>query len=167
MTEGVIVSRAVYEWLLFLHVLLAFTAAAAVVIYTYLVVAGRSVDVPSGALRLFRLSRVGDVLVNVAMPGLLILGVWMAIDADAYHPWDGWIIAAYVLWAVFAELGRRSQKIYIGARDYARSLAARGDDAASSELRAMLRAPAGAALQLALIVVFLLFLVDMIFKPGA
>ena len=156
-----------YEWLLFLHVLLAFAAAAAIVIYTYLVVAGRSVDVPSGALRLFRLSRVGDVLVNVAMLGLLVLGVWMAIAADEYHPWDGWIIGAYVLWAVFAELGRRSQKVYDAARDHARSLAARGDDAQSSELNAMLRAPAGLALQLALIVVLVLFLADMIFKPGA
>jgi hypothetical protein len=161
------VPRAVYEWLLFLHVLLAFAAAAAMVIFTYLVVAGRSVDVPSDALRLFRLSRVGEVLVNVAMVGLLILGVWMAIDADEYQPWDGWIIAAYVLWAVFAELGRRSGKVYNAARDHARSLVASGNDAASGELNAMLRSRTGLVLQLGLIAVFLLFLVDMIFKPGA
>ena len=157
----------VYEWLLFLHVLLAFAVVAAIVIYTYLVVVGRSVDLPSEAVRLFGISRVADVLVNVAMAGLLLLGIWLAIDADAYQPWDGWLIAAYVLWALFAELGRRAGKIFNAARDRARELVAAGSDAPSPELNAMLRSPAGLALQLALIALVLALLVDMIFKPGA
>ena len=156
-----------YDWLLFLHVLLAFAVVAAVVLYTYLVVAGRTIDAPSDAVGLFRIARVGDVLVNVGMVGLLALGVWLAIDAESYHPWDPWIVAAYVLWAVFAELGRRSQKIYNTARDHARSLHSHGSGAANAELNAMLRSRTGAALQVAIIVVILLFLVDMIFKPGA
>jgi len=157
----------VYDWLLFLHVLFAFAVAAAMVIFTYVIVAGRSVQIPSDAVRLFRVSRVGEILVNVGMVGLLILGVWMAIDADRYQPWDGWLIAAYVLWATFAELGRRTGLVYNEARDHARSLVASGNDTASAELHAMLRAPTGLAFQLASIAVFLLFLVDMIFKPGA
>jgi uncharacterized membrane protein len=156
-----------YEWLLFLHVLSAFAVVAAMVLFTYVVVAGRAVDVPSEAVRLFHFSRLGEVLVNVGMVGVLVLGVWLAIDADEYQLWDGWIIAAFVLWAVFAELGRRLQKIYNAARDRARELAAAGDDVASPELNVMLRSGTGLALQVASIAVILGFLVDMIYKPGA
>jgi hypothetical protein len=156
-----------YDWLLFLHVLAAFGVVAAVVVFTYVILAGRAVALPSDAVRLFRFSRIGDVLVNVGMVGVLVLGIWLAIDADEYQLWDGWIIAAFVLWAVFAELGRRLGKIYNAARDRARELVARGDDAASPELRAMIRSRAGLLLQIASIVVLLAFLVDMIYKPGA
>jgi hypothetical protein len=34
-------------------------------------------------------------------------GIWLAISLDAYHPWDGWIIAAIVLWAVAGGTGAR------------------------------------------------------------
>ena len=156
-----------YEWLLFLHVLLAFAVVAAMVVFTYVVVVGRKVDVPSEAVRLFRISRVGEVLVNVGMVGLLLIGIWLAIDSDEYKPWDGWLIAAYVLWAIFAEVGRREGKIFNAARDRARALVTEGNDAPSAELNALLRSPTGLTLQLVAIVIVLLFLVDMVYKPGA
>src|SRR5581483_3011206 len=31
--------------------------------------------------------------------GTIVFGVWLAIVDDAYHVWDGWIVAAIVLWA--------------------------------------------------------------------
>jgi uncharacterized membrane protein len=156
-----------YDWVLFLHVLTAFALVTSMVLYTFLVLASRNLDVPSDVVRLFRLSRVGDVLVAVGSIGVLVFGIWLAIDVDEYQLWDGWIIAALVLWAVFAEVGRRTGKHYDAARARARSLVAEGRDASSPELNAMLRSPTGRALQLASLALVLLLLIDMIYKPGA
>ena len=38
------------------------------------------------------------MLWNVGLVGLLIFGVALAIDIDAYELWDAWIIIAIVLW---------------------------------------------------------------------
>jgi len=156
-----------YDWLLFLHVLAAFALVAAEVLFTFLIFAGRNLSVPGDLVRLFRLSRVGDVVMNIGAIGVLVFGVWLAIDVDEYRIWDGWIIAALVLWAVFAELGRRVAKIYYAARDRARALAAEGRNEPSSELSAIMRSQTGLVLQLVSIVIVLLFLIDMIYKPGA
>jgi uncharacterized membrane protein len=156
-----------YDWLLFLHVLSAFAVAAAVVVYTFLIATSRRLSTPSDVLRVVRVSRVAGGLSNVGALGVLVFGIWLAIDADEYQLWDGWIIAAFVLWLVFGAVDNRSTKGYRAARDRAGALAGQGQDAPSSELNALLGAPARLGLHLALVVVLLLFLVDMIFKPGA
>jgi uncharacterized membrane protein len=155
-----------YEWLLFLHVLSAFAVVAAVVLFSVVIAAGRQTDVPSEVERLFRVARVGDVLVGVGSVGVLIFGIWLAIDVDAYQLWDGWIIAAFVLWLALGAVGSRASKIYNVARDRARRLA-RDGDAPSAELQALVRSSAGLRLQIASLVLVLAFLADMIFKPGA
>jgi uncharacterized membrane protein len=156
-----------YDWVLFLHVLTAFALVASLVLYTFLIVSSRNLDVPSEVVRMFRISRVGDILVAVGSIGVLVFGIWLAIDVDEYQLWDGWVIAALVLWAIFAEVGRRTGKVYDAARTRARSLVAEGRDTASPELNAMLRSPTGRALQLASLALVLLLLIDMIYKPGA
>ena len=156
-----------YDWLVSLHVLAAFSLVAAVVVYTYVIVAGRNVEIPSEVAALFRIARVGDVLMPIGAMGVLILGIWLAIEVDGYEVWDGWVIAALVLWAIFAAVGSREGKIYNAARDRARALVAEGNDAPSPALREMLRSRTGLALHAALIVVVVLFVVDMIYKPGA
>jgi hypothetical protein len=156
-----------YDWLLFLHVLSAFAVAAGVVVYTFLLATSRNLSTPSDVLRVVRVSRVAGGLSNAGGLGVLIFGIWLAIDVDEYQLWDGWIIAAFVLWAVFGAVGGRSTKGYLAARERARALAGQGEDSPSSELKALLSAPARLTLHLALVVVLLLFLVDMIFKPGA
>jgi uncharacterized membrane protein len=156
-----------YDWLLFLHVLTAFALVAAEVLFTFLIVAGRNLSVPSDLVRLFRLSRVGDVSMNIGAIGVLVFGVWLAIDVDDYKLWDGWIIAALVLWALFAEVGRRVGKNYYGARDRALALSAEGRNEPSPELSGMMRSQTGLVLQVVSIVIVLLFLIDMIYKPGA
>jgi uncharacterized membrane protein len=155
-----------YDWLLFLHVLSAFAVVAAVVLFSVVIAAGRQTDVPSEVERLFRVARVGDVLVAVGSVGVLIFGIWLAIDVDAYKIWDGWIIAAFVLWLALGAVGSRASRIYNAARDRARQLAREGD-APSAELQALVRSSAGLRLQIAAVVIVLAFLVDMIFKPGA
>jgi hypothetical protein len=156
-----------YDWLLFLHVFSAFALVASVVLYTVLIVSLWGRDVPSEAVRLFRLQRVGDVLVGVGSIGVLIFGIWLAIDVEAYHPWDGWVIAALVLWFVMGALGSRTGKIYNAARYRARALAREGSDVPSPELRALLQDRRGLWLHVAGIVTVVVLLVDMIFKPGA
>jgi hypothetical protein len=73
------------------------------------------------------------------------------------------VIAAIVLWAIFAEIGRRTGAYYTAVQKLAES----GDPDAEGDVLARLRAPTGLWLQAATVVVFLLLLLDMIFKPGA
>ena len=83
-----------YDWLLFLHVLSAFAVVAAVVLFSVVIAAGRQTDVPSEVERLFRVARVGDVLVGVGSVGVLIFGIWLALNLDQYDFFDGWILLA-------------------------------------------------------------------------
>jgi uncharacterized membrane protein len=156
-----------YDWLLFLHVLSAFALVAAVVVYSFFIAGSRNLSVPSDVLRVLRVSRLAAVLSGVGSVGVLVFGIWLAIDLDQYQLWDGWIIAALVLWLVQGAVGNRSEKTYNVARDRARALVAEGRDGPSSELKALVRTPSGLAFHLASVGVVLLLLVDMIFKPGA
>ena len=155
-----------YDWLLFLHVLSAFAVVTGMVIFSVAIAAGWNRDVPSDVVRIFRVSRVGDPLIGIGMAGVLAFGIWLAIDVDGYELWDGWIIAAFVLWLALGAVGSRASKIYNVARDRARRLAEDGD-APSAELQALVRSSAGLRLQIASLVLVLAFLADMIFKPGA
>jgi uncharacterized membrane protein len=154
-----------YDWLLALHVLSAFAWIAALVVFTVVIVAGRGLTVPSDVVRLFRVSRVGDALIAVGMIGTIVFGIWLAFDQ--YEIWDGWIIAALVLWVVAAALGGRVGKVYNGVRDRANELVREGRDTPDPELGAMLRSQRGAVLHGIMILVTIVFLVVMIYKPGA
>jgi uncharacterized membrane protein len=156
-----------YDWLLFLHVASAFALISAVVLGTVLLVVVRSRDVPSDVARLYGLTRLGDVLGGVGSVGALIFGIWLAIDVDGYELWDGWIIAAFVLWLVMGAFAGRTGRVINGIRGRARALAAEGGDAPNAELRSLVRDPRGLWLQAATALAVLLLLVDMIFKPGA
>ena len=156
-----------YDWLLFLHVLAAFSLVAAQVLVTFLIVGGWRLELPSDIARMFRLSRAGDVLFGIGAIGTIVLGIWLAIDLDEYQVWDGWVIAALVLWAVAMGIGGRTAKHYYGARDRAKALVAEGRDVPNPELAATLRSPTGLVLHLATVVLVVLLLVDMIYKPGA
>lgn len=158
---------AFYEWLLALHVLAAFALVAALVLYSVVIAVSWNLALPSDVSRMFRLARVGDVAVPVGAVGTLVLGIWLAIDSDAYQVWDGWIIAALVLWALSMETGRRTGIVYNAVRDRARALVAEGRDAPQPELNAMLRSSTGLAFHAATVVLIIALLVVMIYKPGA
>ena len=38
---------------------------------------------------------------------MLLLGIWLALEVDSYELWDGWIIAAIVLWLIASAAGGR------------------------------------------------------------
>ena len=80
------------------------------------------------------------------MMGTIIFGIWLAIQVDRYHPWDGWIVAALVLWLVAGSAGVRAGRTFEGD-----PVAGRG---------------AGIRFQLINTVGILAILVLMIWKPG-
>ena len=132
-----------YDWLLFLHVLSAFALVAAVVVFTTLLATGPRPE-------LLRLSWIGSRLWDVGGLGTLVFGVWLALDLDNYDIFDGWILAALVLWFIAAGAGARVNIAYRSVREEGVPLATNAR-----------------TLQLVLIVGTLALLVDMIFKPGA
>lgn len=153
------------DWLIALHVLAAFAWVSALVLYSVTIAAGWNATVPSDVVRIFRVSRVGDALIAVGMIGTIVFGIWLAFDE--YEIWDGWIIAALVLWLVAGAVGGRVGKIYDATRERARALVAEGRDEPSSELNAMLRSQRGLVLHTGLVIVTIAILVVMIYKPGA
>lgn len=125
-----------YEWLLFLHVVAAFLLVAGVVGYGVLVLGGDAARRALGPPAL--------ALWNAGGLGVLVFGIWLALEVDGYELWDGWIIAAIVLWLVASGAGGQLARI---VREGV------GD---------------GARMQLAVMsLATLALLIDMIFKPGA
>src|SRR3954447_24523388 len=89
----------VYDFLLVSHVLAAFFLVAMVVMYSAFALGGPAPD---------RAVTLAQVLDGVGGAGTIIFGVWLALYIDGYELWDGWIVAAFILWAAAAETGRRS-----------------------------------------------------------
>ena len=127
-----------YEWLLFLHVLAAFVLVAGLAAYGALVLGA------GGAAARRALAPPAMALWGAGGIGVLVLGVWLALQVDEYALWDPWIIAAIVLWLVASAAGGRL------------SSELREDRPGSTRLLLAVMALATFAL-----------LVDMVFKPGA
>jgi len=127
----------VYDWLLFLHVVAAFMVVAGLTAYG--VVAFNGTAPVKAALR------PALVLWNAGALGVLVFGIWLALDVDAYELWDLWIIAAVVLWLVAGAAGGRLER---GLRE--------GDASVNPQLLVGIMTLATT-----------LLLLDMIFKPGA
>jgi hypothetical protein len=156
-----------HDWLLFLHVFAAFALVAAEVLYTFLIVWLWRTDLPSDIARVSGISKLGMVLIIVGSLGTILLGVILAFEADSYAIWDGWIIAAIVLWALLMEVGRRAGASYDETGKRARTLVAEGRDQPNVELGHMFRSAKALWLHSAAAALVVLILLDMILKPGA
>jgi hypothetical protein len=121
----------VYDTLLFFHILAAFMLGSTVVVGSALVL---------GAPAAARTATISNVLWDVGGLGTLVFGVWLALYVDGYQIWDGWILAAIVLWAIATEAGRRARDLTVA------------DVATWHWLRTLF---------------FVLLLADMVWKPGA
>ena len=76
-----------------------------------------------------RSRRSGRCSSSVGSLGTIIFGVWLAISLDAYQVWDGWVIAAIVLWAARGPARQAGQgKLYGGAGMEAERLSAAGTE---------------------------------------
>lgn len=154
------------DWILALHLLSAFALVGAQVVFWIMIVALWRTDSTRRVDSLMRVSQVGTVMVGVGALGTIVFGVWLAISQDAYEVWDGWVIAAIVLWAIAVELGRRGGAGYGAAGMEAGKLAASGIET-SPEVAATFGASRAFWLHSASTVLVLLILIDMIWKPGA
>ena len=147
-----------YDWLLFLHVLAAFAAVAAVVLLSAVLAASwRSVGVVDAAPFL-RMSRLGSRLWDAGGAGTLIFGIWLAIDVEGYELWDGWIVAALVLWVIAAAAGMR-----VGA-GFRRAF---GADAGPGEFGGSIRSQRALVVHAVMALAVAALLIVMIYKPGA
>lgn len=136
-------------------------------LFWVLVVAVRRVDTPDGTLRMAPIVKVGNAAVGIGATGTIVVGIYLAFALDSYAIWDGWIIAALVLWVLSAELGRRTGAAYMQGMDKAKELDTAGEAGANAELLALNRTSAGVRLHALTSLAVLLILIDMIFKPGA
>jgi len=155
------------DWLLALHLLSAFALVGATVMFAIVVVALRSSGRPTHVLALAPLFKAAGIVVVVGSLGTVVFGVWLAISLDAYHVWDGWVIAAIVLWAIGSETGRRGDPEYRPAFSRAEELVRAGDDSPSEELAALCRPRLGLVFNAVASAAVLLILIDMVWKPGA
>ena len=155
------------DWMLALHVLSAFAWVAGVVVFWILIAAVRRVDTAAEMIRIQAVVRVGNAAVGIGMGGTIALGLWLAFSVGGYNIWDGWIIAALVLWVISAPLGQRTGAAYTEGANKARELQTAGQTDPSAELLALNRTSKGVVFQFLWTVVVLLILIDMIWKPGA
>lgn len=137
--------------------------AAALVLYSVLVVAGRRMRTLEETRSLFRVAPVGAPLVGAGAVIALVLGIVLAIDSDTFELWDAWVIVAIVLWMLMGFVGQRTGVYYTSTQKIAES----GEAGAQAEVLARLRAPTGVRLHFATVAAFVLLLLDMIFKPWA
>jgi uncharacterized membrane protein len=154
------------DWLLALHLLAAFALMAALVLYTAVMVANWGDDRPQRAAAYFRVAAIGGPLVGAGAGLALVFGIALAIDLDQYDPWDGWILASIVLWAIGGAAGSRVGTHYTRAQELVQRLAAEGDEP-SAELAARLGDRRVRTLHALTVIAFTAVLVLMIFKPGA
>jgi len=155
------------DWLLALHVLSAFAYVAAVVLFWILIVAVRRIDTPEETIRMGPIVNVGNAAVGIGAGGTIVLGIWLAFALDGYAIWDGWIIAALILWAIAGAVGQRTGVAYMQGMTKAKELEAAGQRGANAELLALNRTSTGVVMHALASVAILLILLDMIFKPGA
>jgi uncharacterized membrane protein len=155
-----------YEWLLFLHVTGAFFFLGGVVVAWVLGIAAARRELPSEIALLLRLTGAAATAIGIGLLLTIVFGLWLVFDLDFYKLWDGWIVAAVVLWVLSGALGGAGGKRDKETRLLAERLAA-GDDAPSGELQARVRDPIALSLNLASSLAGIAILALMIWKPGA
>ena len=154
------------DWILALHLLSAFALIAAEVIFGAMIV---TLWREASTLRVdsfYRVSQIATWLVQAGSAGTLIFGLWLSISEDPYEPWNGWIIAAFVLWAITVGTGAVAGKQYGAAAMEAKRLLGEGTSTSSAVAETF--GPSKAfKLHLVSNAAIVLLLLDMIWKPGA
>ncbi len=154
------------DWILALHLISAASLVGALTIFSVVIAALWRTEDPSAVTSFRPLSLVGNVLVTVGSLGTVVFGVWLAISLDAYQVWDGWVIAAIVLWVLMAAVGKRTGDGYSATAETAAQLVSSGSPR-SPELAASMGATRTFWLHVTACVLVILLLLDMIWKPGA
>jgi hypothetical protein len=154
------------DWILSFHLLAAFALVGAEVIFSIMIVALWGTDNTERVTSFMTVSRVGTILIAVGTAGTIVFGVWLAISKEPYDLWDGWVIAAIVLWAIASGVGQQAGKGYGDAALEAARLAEAGTPT-SPVVAETFGASRAFWLYVASTAVVILILIDMIWKPGA
>lgn len=155
------------DWLLVFHLWSAFALVASMVLFWTLVVVARDCDSVEETIAYRGVGDLGGKIVGFGFAGTIVFGVWLAFNKDSYAIWDGWIIAAIVLWLAGGLTGSLAGKEYQKALTRAEELKASGQQPQPGELRALNRSQMGLALLTVSSLATVLILIDMIWKPGA
>jgi hypothetical protein len=155
------------DWILALHVLSGFAMASTLVMYWILIVAMRDLDSARDTISYARAATLGNRVVIAGSVGALVFGLWLAISKPEYQPWDGWVIAAIVLWLASGFTGARAGAEYTKPLTRAEELVAAGQEGAPGELRALNRTSTGLVMHTLSSLLIVLLLAVMIWKPGA
>jgi hypothetical protein len=155
------------DWIFSIHLLFAATLVGSLVMSWIVVVSMRTADTPAKTLSLHRVALVATGATIVGLVGVIVLGLWLAILRIDFHPWDGWVIGAIVLWAVATVALLRSFVEYEKPARKAKALMAAAQTGLSPELTALNRTATGLALRVVASLAVVLIVVDMIWKPGA
>ena len=155
------------DWIFALHLLAAATLVGSLVMSWIVVVASLSADTPAATLSLHRVAIVGTAATLVGLVSAIFFGIWLAILRIDFHPWDGWVVAAIVLWAIATVALLRSFVEYAKPPAKAKALVASGETGPSAELTALNRTSTGLLLRVLASAAIVLIVIDMIWKPGA
>jgi uncharacterized membrane protein len=123
------------EWLLFFHLLGAFSFFAGAAVAGTLQLAAIRRERPSDILMLLRLTRVGVVLVGIGALFTLVFGIALAEHLD-FGLSPAWIQAPLRLWVAAMVVGGIGGRTARHARNLAERLAGSGDEP-SEELRSL------------------------------
>jgi hypothetical protein len=155
------------DWIFSFHLVFAATLVGGLVMSWIVVVALRSTGGAAETLTLNRVSMIGIAAIVLGLIGTISLGIWLAILRPEFHPWDGWVIGAIVLWAIATTAVLRSFREYQKSAVKARALIASGSNEPSAELIALNRTSTGLLFRALASAAIVLIVIDMIYKPGA
>jgi hypothetical protein len=155
------------DWIFSIHLLSAATLVGSLVMSWIVVVALRSADTPAATVSLHRVALVATVATVVGLIGAIGFGLWLAILRVDFHPWDGWVIAAIILWSIATAALVRSFVEYAKPVHKATALISAAQTGASAELTALNRTTTGLLLRALASAAIVLIVIDMIWKPGA
>ena len=128
-----------------------------------LVVASRSSTSVDQRIAFGRITAVGAGVIRVGFIGTIGFGLWLSFSKDDYTLWDGWIVAAIILWVIAGSTGDRAGAEYQKVLERAQELKSSGQAAQPGEFRSS----SGEFMLAISSLATLLLLIDMIWKPGA
>ena len=155
------------DWIFAIHLLMAATLVGALVMSWILTVALRSVDTAGTTLSFNRVAMLGATILGVGLVGVIGFGIWLAILRDAFHVWDGWVIAAIILWCIATAAIVRAVAEYRKPAERARALIASGQAGPDAELAALNRTTTALLMRALASAAIVLIVIDMVYKPGA
>ncbi|MEX1023288.1 MAG: DUF2269 family protein [Dehalococcoidia bacterium] len=128
--------------------------------------AGSQPDVATVA-RTARLESLGGRVTTIATVVVLLLGVWLVIEGDSWEFSQAWISSAFVLWFIAMGIGGGIMARHARRLGESADAAAQRGETTSATLIEEFNAPLAKIGGVALLLLYVAFIVLMVAKPGA